>query len=480
MLYRMKNDTFYRRYEDIGYLVNKTTLRDRVVNTSAAVFIEALSRDARPLQEIVNQIKSVFVSTPPEFEDDIMAFYSILEQDGFIVSGETETQLNEKDHSFSYKMKDPVTLENKEYSRILRAEKSSQLVMSKHFQKYPHLVSLQIEITTRCNERCVHCYIPHADKTREMDIKMFEDVLEQASDMGLLNLTISGGEPMSHSRFVDIIRIAGRYDLSISILSNLTFLNDEIVSVLKESGITLIGVSLYSMSPEVHDSITQLPGSFEKTIKAIELLINNEIPLQINCPVMKENKDDVHGVLDWAANKRIHAITDTVMMARYDGSNDNLEHRLDLSEVRPIIESVLEKDGGYRTHVEHKDNRNSAPRDRSNDGLCGVGVSSMSMTVDGKFCPCAGWQSLELGDFTKDSLNDIWTNSENIKFLRSLRMSSFPECLNCEDNEFCSVCLARNANESCTSDPLELNRHFCKVAHLNHEIVDNWLAKCNH
>ena len=61
-------------------------------------------------------------------------------------------------------------------------------------------------------------------------------------------------------------------------------------------------------------------------------------------------------------------------------------------------------------------------------------------------------------------------------YLRRLRMKDFPECLTCEDNEYCSVCMARNANESPSGDPLETNRHFCKVAHLNHQIVDEWLS----
>lgn len=475
MLFRLKRDVYYRRYDGIGYLVNKRTSRDRVVNVSGAIFLEALGRTGRPISEITEEISARFLDPPPELGQDILDFYSELEQDGFLVSGKTEEQLNDKDHSHYYRYLDPESLENKEFAKVLRAKEGTQRMLSDHFKEHPHLVSLQIETTTRCNERCVHCYIPHPDKIREMNVEMYADVLRQADKMGLLNLTLSGGEPMSHSHFCELLRIAGQFDFSVSIMSNLTLLNDEILDVMKKIRVGSVAVSLYSMRPEIHDSITLLPGSQEKTLCAIEKLIENDIPVQINCPVMKENSQDADGVLTWAAAHKIHAVTDTVMMARYDRSNDNLEHRLNLEEIAPIIQSILNKDFGYRAHVEQKPAGKVDSRDRSDDGLCGVGVSSMSMTVEGKFCPCAGWQGFVLGDIREDSLQKIWDTSTNIIYLRRLRMRDFPECLTCEDNEYCSVCMARNANESPTGNPLETNRHFCKVAHLNREIVETWL-----
>lgn len=476
LLFRLKRDTYFRRYEEIGYLVNRKTSRDRVVNAVGAVFLGALTRTGRPFGEIADEIAAQFVDAPAELAQDILDFYAIMEQDGFIVRGETEAELDEADRPFVYGVLDPVSLENKEFARIARASQGTQQVMSEHFKKHPHLVSLQIETTTRCNERCVHCYIPHPDKIREMSLEMIQDVLRQANDMGLMNLTLSGGEPLSHSRFCDILRCAAQYDFSISIMSNLTLLDDEKLAAMKEAGVSLVAVSLYSMNPQVHDAITLLPGSQEKTLRAIERLIENNIFVQINCPVMKENKDDADGVLAWAAAHKLHAVTDTVMMARYDRTDDNLQHRLSLEDVRPIIQSVLEKDAGYRSHVEKKLTKEKDTRDRREDPLCGVCVSSMAMTVDGHFCPCAGWQGFDLGDIKTASLRDIWDNSPNVLYLRRLRMKDFPECLTCEDNEYCSVCMARNANESPSGDPLETNRHFCKVAHLNHQIVDEWLS----
>ena len=91
-------------------------------------------------------------------------------------------------------------------------------------------------------------------------------------------------------------------------------------------------MSLYSMNPQTHDFITQLPGSFEKTTNAILKLIENDIPLQISCPTMKANKNDFIDVMRWAHEHKVRAITDYIMMARYDHSTSNLANRLDANE----------------------------------------------------------------------------------------------------------------------------------------------------
>lgn len=87
------------------------------------------------------------------------------------------------------------------------------------------------------------------------------------------------------------------------------------------------------MNAEHHDAVTTVSGSFEKTRNAILTLIDNDIPLQISCPVMKINKDDYGGVLRWAHEHKVRAVTDYIMMARFDHTTGNLANRLSIDEV---------------------------------------------------------------------------------------------------------------------------------------------------
>jgi radical SAM protein with 4Fe4S-binding SPASM domain len=401
----------------------------------------------------------------------------MLEEDGFIVSGETEAELDARDTRFSYSALEPKTIK-KDFSPVIRrAQKSTQEFLDEHFKDKPHLTSLQIELTSRCNERCIHCYIPHENKISDIEPALFYDVLDQCRDMGLLSLTLSGGEPLLHKNFPDFLRKAKEYDFSINILSNLTLLNGEIIAEMKANRLSSVQVSLYSMKPEVHDAITQMPGSFYKTRDAILRLIENDIPLQISCPTMKQNKNDYVDVLNWAHEHKCRAVTDYIMMARYDHTTGNLNNRLSLDEVGAVINDIIKNDEDYQREVSGADFEERDQRDRSNDIVCGVCVSSICMIANGNVYPCPGWQDYVCGNVREMPLKEIWGNSPKVKYLRGLRKKDFPKCLKCPDKGFCAMCMVRNANENPQGDPLHINEHFCKVAALNREIVLDWKAK---
>ncbi|MDR0710641.1 MAG: radical SAM protein, partial [Spirochaetaceae bacterium] len=421
-LYRQKFDTFIRRYNDVGYITSKSDFGDRVVDASGAVFLAALSRQAQTLDELTAKIAQSFAGADfAVLKKDTAEFYRLMEEDGFIVSGENEAELDRKDTRFSYAALEPKTIKKDFTPVLLRAERTTQEFLDEHFKDKPHLTSLQIELTSKCNERCVHCYIPHENKISDIDDAFFYDVLDQCRDMGLLNLTLSGGEPMLHKHFPDFLHKAKEYDFSINILSNLTLLNGEIVAEMKANRLSSVQVSLYSMKPEVHDSITKLPGSFVKTRDAILRLIENDIPLQISCPTMKQNKNCYIDVLNWAQEHKVRAVTDYIMMARYDHTTGNLDNRLSLDEVGKVINDIIGNDQSYQEEMKAADFGKTDSRDAGNDIVCGVCVSSLCMVANGSVYPCAGWQDYVVGNVGETPLREIWENSPEVKYLRGLR-----------------------------------------------------------
>jgi radical SAM protein with 4Fe4S-binding SPASM domain len=295
--------------------------------------------------------------------------------------------------------------------------------------------------------------------------------------MGVLNITLSGGEPMLHPNFCEFLKKCKEYDFSVNILSNLTLLNDEIINEMKSNRLSSVQVSLYSMNPEIHDAITQMSGSFKLTIDGILRLIENDIPLQISCPTMKQNKNSFLDVLNWVHEHKIRANTDYIMMAKYDGSNENLDNRLNLDEVSEVIETIIKNNKRYQDRMIQADFVEADKRDISNDIVCGVGISSICMVANGNVYPCAGWQSYVVGNAKETRLQEIWDHSNRVKYLRGLRKKDFPKCLTCPDRSFCAMCMVRNANEHPEGDPLSINKHFCKVAKLNREIVLRWIEE---
>jgi len=473
MLYRQKFDTFIRCYGNIGYIVRKGNFSDRVTDYSGAIFLAALSRKGQTLEKLVEKISESFIGVDQfELQKDAEDFYKMLEDDGFIVTGETETELIQKDTRFSYTTIKPKTINKNIVPTIIRSNRNTSEILDGYFKDNPQIMTLQVELSSRCNERCIHCYIPHKEKICDINDTLFYNIIEQCRDNGVLNLTLSGGEPMIHPNFCDYLTKLLEYDFSITILSNLTLLTEEIISKMKDNRVLNVQTSLYSLKPAIHDAITTVPGSFEKTKDAILQLIKNDIPLKISCPVMKLNKDCYLDVLKWSHEHKCEAAPDYELMARYDNSTDNLNNCLSLVEVEKIIKDIYSTDDELiQEELFNAGTTIDKKIDASNEFVCGTCISSICIGANGTIYPCPGWQSYICGNIRETSLRETWENSTKIKYIRSLRKKDFPKCLKCNDKKFCQMCMLRNANENLQSDPLKIPERFCENAKLKHKII---------
>lgn len=304
---------------------------------------------------------------------------------------------------------------------------------------------------------------------------MFYDILEQCKKMNVLHINISGGEPMLHPNFLDFIKMCNEYNFSVNILSNLTLLNEKIVVEMQKNPLLGVQTSLYSMNKDVHEYITKMPGSYEKTINGIMLLKEHNIPLQISCPIIKQNQNEYDDVVEWGKKNNIRVSSDYVIIGQYDSSTQNLDNRLNICDVERIIRKKVNDDPNYVYEIENEaDKRKSLTPD---DYICSVCHSTICIAENGNLYPCAGWQGYIIGNIRDISLEELWSTSKKIKCLRELRRRDFPKCVNCLEKEFCTMCMVRNANESPTGNYLETNTYFCEIAKKIKSIVNEYKAK---
>lgn len=483
MLIRQSKNSFIRIYDEgkLGYITNQLTKHDRTYDENGALFLAQITREPKTIEQCVNDLASLFIDVSRQnLSNDFKDFVNDLAEHLFVVMGESDEELDIKDISFSYSMDNPKTIADyypQQTEQVVNRD--TEDFFMQHDQYSPRLADLQFELTSRCNERCIHCYIPNKKKNEgiDMSFEKFKFILDQYVEMGGLHVTLSGGEVLMNKDIIRILRYCREKDLQISLLTNLIALKDEQIPVLKEVNLSLIQVSLYSMDARKHDFITTVKGSFEKTKNAIEKLFNADIPVQISCPIMKANKDGYEEVMKYAQSLRMKAQTDYIMMAQADLDTSNLANRISIEETEKVIRNIIEYDIDYKNEVLALEPLSNIPeREFLEMPLCGAGINGLCVTVNGDIYPCAGWQGYIVGNIFKESLKDIWTHSKKLNYIRNIKQKDFPQCLKCDSRDFCNMCLVRNFNEN-DGDMFKTTDHFCKVAKLNKQLVEEYKEK---
>ena len=470
MLIRLSKNAYVRQYGPFTYVIERIKNFDQVY-LDAEVFFRWLTREPMEIAEVLGNICKVYEGADQlQINQDFNEFIAPLIRAGVLVSGKDAEELRKNDPSFSYEVENPKTMDTHAFVPKADGEVIPQEVLDKYFAEHPTIFTLQMDITQACTERCVHCYIPEYNPVF-LDFKTISRVIDEFREQGGLTLTLSGGECMMHPDFDRIVRYAREKDLIVGVLSNLTLCDDAKVALLVETEST-VQVSLYSTNPATHDAITRRPGSFEKTKAAIEKIRWAQIPCRISCPTMKANYKDYLEVLNYARSLRMDAQTDFIIMGKMNCDTSNLVCRLDVSETRHLLEDIV-----YRSLPVNNEYFDPAKKDQLESDedfakrkVCGACVDSVCLDADGHYYPCAAFGGVNLGSCYEHDLKWIWNESPETRRIRSVTGGSFPKCVHCADRAYCSVCMCRNYNE--TGDIFTPAQHFCDVAKVNHEVVD--------
>lgn len=478
MLVRQSLDTYIRTTNDMGYIYNQSTKLDRMYNETGIDYLRCISRTPQDIEDIVsNKLLPLYEGvTHDELYSDFVFFLKDLQKMGFLLIGENPQVIDIEESTIKKRTKSFV-----EYFQSSTKDDEIQTTQTLAYslsKQKPYLMSLQFEVTAKCSERCIHCYLPNKKKDdgNEMTLSLFEKVIKQFSEMGGLQVSLSGGELLLHKDIWRMVDICRQHDMQIVLLSNLYYLKADDILKMANANVSMVQTSLYSMNPEIHDQITKVKGSHEKTKRAIEMLVRNNIPTSISCPIMKANKDCYESILNYAHSLGIKAQTDFILMARENLETDNLENRISIEDCERVIRLILENNMRDTDDYIKKNSKKNLKALLSGDmPVCAAGINNLCVSSNGDAYPCNGWQSYKSGNVETETLQEIWNKSIMLNKIRSIKRSDLPKCMSCDAAEYCNICLARNCNES-GGDPLKLNPHFCKIAHLNKKIYEEAFA----
>jgi len=295
-------------------------------------------------------------------------------------------------------------------------------------------IGVHLDVTYRCNERCVHCYLDHDDHG-EMTTAEIKDVLEQLAEAGTFFLTLSGGEVLMRRDFFEILEHARRLLFNVRIKTNGVMIRKQEAQRLRELGVEQIQVSIYSHRPEVHDAITKLPGSLKRSVEAIRFLKSQGLKVTIANVLMTANMGDHAGVQALARELGVIYTLDPTITPKMDGDTSILRLRIPGSELNAVFHN---KD--LVGDLEEFCAPPPPPGDEVMEGYpCSAGHTAAYITPYGDVFPCVQFP-LPSGNVRRQKFIEIWRYSPELNEVRSIRAKHLPVCSSCSHVGTCTRC----------------------------------------
>jgi len=308
--------------------------------------------------------------------------------------------------------------------------------------------NVHLDLTYRCNERCVHCYLDHQDYG-EMTTLEIEGVLKQLAEAGTLFLTLSGGEIFLRQDLFELIAVARRLHFDLSVKTNALFIDAEKARRLKDLGVRGVQISIYSAEPEIHDAITKVRGSLERSLAAIRTLLRENLHVKIACPLMTQNLMAYRGVQALAESLGIPYILDLTITPKMNGDAAILSLRNPVQDLLPILQDPIfhprSCDPGEAANPslaisDTGSSSSSGLGSRAYDDIpCSAGHNSCYISPYGDVFPCVQ-MPVATGNLRRERFEKIWFHSAEMKRVRAVRESQLPVCSSCTIRTYCERC----------------------------------------
>ena len=324
-----------------------------------------------------------------------------------------------------------------------------------------------IEVTRRCPLKCAHCYnkLPMNDQEARASELTFEEhcrILDELAEAGCLWLLYTGGEIFARKDFLDIYTQAKRKGFLVTLFTNGIFLTPEIADTLAEWRPFCIEITLYGCTKETYEQVTGVPGSYEKCLQGIRLLMDRKLPLTLKTMAITVNKHEIWDMKRFVEEElKLEFKFDAMINPCIDCSPRPLAVRISPQEVIELDLQDIKRMEEWRKFAE-KFNGPVHPADHLDELYhCGGGIRSFAIDPYGMLKVCV-LSRVDAHDLRRGSFREGW---DKIIFgVRQKKITRETKCSHCEIKAMCGMCPANAELEN--KDPEEPVDFLCEVAHL--------------
>lgn len=309
------------------------------------------------------------------------------------------------------------------------------------------LLSMELELSRRCNFRCRYCYVPHeAELQGELSRAELEDAIEQARALGARKIILLGGEPSIYPELKAIIEFLSDRGTEIELFTNGSGIDSNMAAFFADHRVRVV-LKMNSRKPEVQDRLAGIPGAARIIDRAFAALRRAGYPgaerfLAVSTVICRQNIDELAELWQWLRREAIEPYFEIITPQANAQTNTWLQP--EPGAVRDLffrLAAIDREEFGYQWD----------PQPPLVGNRCMRHQVSCLLTAQGEVMPCVG-VTIPLGNIRQRPLAEILRTSEVIANLKNYRQRITGPCRECDKADGCYGC--RGAAYQLTGDYL--------------------------
>lgn len=327
-------------------------------------------------------------------------------------------------------------------------------------------VEVSLEVTHRCPLECQHCYnnLPMSDpeaRKSELSLEEYTHLFDELVEAGCLWILFTGGEIFARKDFLEIYTLAKRKGFLITLFTNGTMITPRIADHLAEYRPFAIEITLYGATRETYETLTRIPGSFDRCMKGIRLLLERGLPLKLKTVPTTVNYHEVYEMKRFAEEDLgVEFKFDPLVNPRTDCSQSPLNVRLTPEQAVALEFRDPKRMNEYLHLLEGERALAHVPL-APKRYTCGGGHNGCAVDPNGQMTICV-LSHRDGFNLRSGSFRQGWDGP--LQQIRATPSKGETICTHCQIRSLCSMCPANGELENGDAEaPVDF---LCQVAHL--------------
>lgn len=275
----------------------------------------------------------------------------------------------------------------------------------------------KLNLTYRCNIACRYCYNGERpgtpgnySKAEELNLSELEALFTELQQAGTFFISFSGGEPFARRDFPQILNLTTTYGFAVEILSNGTYITQELAKLISKNRLQIIIVPIFGISPKTHDNFVRIPGSFNRACAGIKFLLDAGIEVGVRCSINSSNFHEWQEVRSFVKSLGARYLPHVQVHLSSDRAVDQRHLRLSDPQLRQLFTNGLILNPEYS---------------------CEVGFARVDIMPNGDVALCSLLTD-SVGNIRENKFSAIWRNSLELNALREKLNGKVSSCSGCD------------------------------------------------